>query len=82
VYELPDVGEIVALALAEDLGVPAEHLRSASAYGPRLLERDVTSSTVIDVDARFRGTVVARKDAVVAGLPLVAAVYDALSSAA
>ena len=81
-YELPDITEIVALALAEDLGVPAGQLRGASGVTGALLQRDVTTSTVIDSDARFSGTVVARQDAVVAGLPLVAAVFDTLSSAA
>ncbi len=81
-FELPDVTDIVALALAEDLGVPVERLRAAAGSTPSLLERDVTSSTIIDSDARFRGTVVAREDALVAGLQLVASVYSALSSAA
>jgi nicotinate-nucleotide pyrophosphorylase (carboxylating) len=82
VFELPDVSEIVALALAEDLGVVPEQLSAASRAGTSLLQRDVTTSTVIDSDARFSGTVVARQDGVVAGLPLVAAVFDTLSDAA
>jgi nicotinate-nucleotide pyrophosphorylase (carboxylating) len=82
VYELPDVTEIVALALAEDLGVPVDQLRTAAGADARLLERDVTTSTVIDRDARFRGTVVARHSAVVAGLPVVASVFDVLAKAA
>lgn len=81
-YELPDVTEIVALALAEDLGVAPEFLRPGAGASSRLLERDVTTSTVIDADARFRGTVVAREEALVAGLPMAAAVFETLSAAA
>jgi len=82
VFVLPDVTEIVALALAEDLGVPAERFVPGAGVTPGLLSRDVTSFSAIDPDARFSGRVVAREACVVAGLPLVPAVFDALSAAA
>lgn len=78
-YAVPDFHEIVALALAEDLGVPVDQLASA---GPALLERDVTSYSAVGLDARFAGRVVARQDAVVAGLPVAAAVFETLSASA
>ena len=81
-FVLPDVSAIVALALAEDLGVPAEHFAPGASATPGLLARDVTSSSAIDADARFSGRVVAREACVVAGLPVVHAVFDALSAAA
>ena len=81
-YELPDVTQIVALALAEDLGVAPELLRPGAGASSRLLERDATTSTVIDPDARFRGTVVVREESLVAGLPVAAAVFETLSAAA
>ncbi|MDR3687158.1 MAG: carboxylating nicotinate-nucleotide diphosphorylase [Coriobacteriia bacterium] len=82
VFALPDVTQIVALALAEDLGVPAERFALGAGVTPGLLARDVTSSSAIDPDARFSGRVVAREACVVAGLPLVQAVFDTLSVAA
>ena len=79
---LPDVTDIVALALAEDLGVEPSRLAPHGGGSPGLLERDVTSAGAIDPSARFAGHIVCREDAVVAGLPVVAAVFDALSAAA
>ena len=80
-FELPDITDIVALALAEDLGV------SPDAFAPGvvsadLLARDVTSFSAIGLDRRYSGRVVAREGAVVAGLPVAAAVFDTLSNAA
>ncbi len=79
-FELPDVTGIVAAALAEDLGVEREALAS-SEPSLALLERDVTTAPVVGFDARFFGTVVAREECVVAGLPVAAAVFEALSAA-
>lgn len=81
-FELPDITDIVAAALAEDLGVPAEAFLPGAGGSPDLLTRDVTSSSALDADAHFAGRIVCREEAVVAGLPVVAVVFDALSSAA
>ena len=78
----PDSSRIVALALAEDFGVAPERFGPSALGDPALLERDVTSFAAIGLDARFSGTIVARQACVVAGLPVVAGVYDALSAAA
>lgn len=81
-FALPDVTDIVAAALAEDLGVDAAGFLPGAAGNTALLDRDVTSSSVVEAGAHFGGRIVCREEAVVAGLPLVAAVFDALSSAA
>ena len=81
-FTLPDVTQIVALALAEDLGVDASDFLPGAGGSVGLLERDVTSFSAIGLDAHFSGRIVARETCVVAGLPLVAAVFDALSAAA
>ncbi len=81
-FELPDVHDIVALALAEDFGVEPARFAPHAAGSLSLLERDVTSATAIGFDARFTGRIVCREDAVVTGLPVVAAVYETLSLAA
>jgi len=79
---LPDVADIIALALAEDLGVDPSRFAPGATPHPDLLDRDVTSSSAIGPDARFSGRIVAREECVVAGLPVMAAVFDALSLAA
>ena len=79
---LPDVPDIVALALAEDLGVPAARFAPGAGVSSDLLARDVTSFSAIGLDARFAGRVVARQECVVAGLQVVHAVFDVLSVAA
>ena len=81
-FTLPDVSDIVALALAEDLGVSPERFSPGAAASPDLLADDVTSFSAVGIDRRFSGRVVAREDAVVAGLPVFASVFDALSIAA
>ena len=81
-YKLPDVSDIVALALAEDLGVAPERFAPHIAGSADLLAQDATSFSAIGTDRRYRGRVVAREEAVVAGLPVVAAVFEALSAAA
>jgi nicotinate-nucleotide pyrophosphorylase (carboxylating) len=82
VYTLPDIQDIVALSLAEDLGVSPAHFAITSPPDPSLLARDVTGFAAIDPDARFSGRIVARGPAVVAGLPVAAAVFEALSASA
>jgi nicotinate-nucleotide pyrophosphorylase (carboxylating) len=85
-FELPQIDDIVALALAEDLGVsPARFrrgLRVAAADESPLLLRDVTTSATLPRDAAFAGRVVAREASVVCGLPVLARVYEMLADAA
>lgn len=81
-FVLPDVSDIIALALAEDLGVGTERFAPGAAPSPELLGRDVTSSAVIGPDALFGGHIVAREACVICGLPVVAAVFERLSAAA
>lgn len=84
-FRLPDADEILALALAEDLGVPAARLlpgpRPARADEEPLLARDVTSSSVVAPDAFFEGRVVAREACVVCGLPVLARAFEMLAAA-
>jgi len=82
VFTLPDVGDIVTLALAEDLGVAPERIAPGALASHELLERDVTTSSVVGPDALFGGHIVAREGCVVCGLPVVGAVYERLSAAA
>ncbi len=90
---LPDISGVVASALAEDLGVEAGVFLSpavAPCDGPDvrcadLLARDVTTSSVLDVEAaRSTSTwiIAPRVDCVVCGLPVAAAVFETLSRCA
>lgn len=79
-YSFPDVSAIVELALAEDLGVPAERL--APGVGDLLLARDVTSDSVLPAGSSFSGAIVAREPLVVAGLPVAERVWSTLVQAA
>lgn len=81
-FQLPDISNIVAAALAEDLGVDVRRITDLDLANPRLLDRDVTSASVVGPDAHFSGTVTAREECVVCGLPVVAEVFAALSRAA
>jgi nicotinate-nucleotide pyrophosphorylase (carboxylating) len=85
-FELPPTDDIVALALAEDLGVsPARFrrgVRPAEDGEAPLLRRDVTTSAVLPPDAAFFGRVVAREACVVCGLHVLAQVYEMLTDAA
>jgi nicotinate-nucleotide pyrophosphorylase (carboxylating) len=80
VYSLPDIRDIVALALAEDLGVSPSCFAASASPDPSLLARDVTGFAAIDADARFSGRIVVRGPAVVAGLSVAAAVFEAFSA--
>jgi nicotinate-nucleotide pyrophosphorylase (carboxylating) len=86
VFELPESDAVIAAAFAEDLGVPAErfsHGVQVAADGETpLLSRDVTTSAILSSDAMFAGRVVAREASVVCGLPVLARVYEMLSTAA
>jgi nicotinate-nucleotide pyrophosphorylase (carboxylating) len=77
-YALPRIDDLVATALAEDLGVPPAGLLGG-AVGRELLERDATTSVLIPPDGVFRGVVVARSEGVVCGLPFAQAAWDMLS---
>ena len=74
----PAADDVIAAALAEDLGVSSASLLGGT-LGPELLERDVTSSAVIPADATFKGVVVARSACVVCGLPLAETAWTMLS---
>ncbi len=82
IFELPDSRDVVALALAEDLGVDPSWFLDAPPGLPDVLARDVTTWSLVAPETRFSGRIVARQDAVVCGMPVVAAVYDALCMAA
>jgi nicotinate-nucleotide pyrophosphorylase (carboxylating) len=74
---LPPVDEVVAAALAEDLGVETDALLAGA---PGLLARDVTGS-LLPSGSQFRGVVRARRDGVVCGLPVAARAFEMLAEA-
>lgn len=80
--EFPPSDEVIAAALAEDLGVASDRLLHPPLFGPDLLEADVTSSAVVPAHERFSGDVVARESGVVCGLPLVSRLFEILARAA
>lgn len=80
-FDVPFHDDVVASALAEDLGVPAARLLGGLSDSA-LLERDVTSLVAVDPGASFAGVITARDGGVVCGLPVVDSVYAMLSRAA
>jgi len=80
-FSMPPSDDVIASALAEDLGVAPERILEPRLAGPSLLRADVTSAAVIPEDAFFTGRIVCRQDAVVCGLPLVARLFDVLATA-
>ncbi|HET6352556.1 MAG TPA: carboxylating nicotinate-nucleotide diphosphorylase [Coriobacteriia bacterium] len=81
-FELPDASDVIAQALAEDLGVdPALFVPGAPAV-PGLLEHDVTTYSTVEDGTGFAGVVRARQSCVVCGLSVAAAVYERLSASA
>lgn len=80
--ELPSADDLLALALAEDLGVSVERILRPALGAEALLDRDVTSAATVPAHAVFSGAVVAREEAVVCGLPFVASVFELLVTAA
>jgi nicotinate-nucleotide pyrophosphorylase (carboxylating) len=80
-FDLPPSDELIASALAEDLGVTPARILDPALAGPDLLDRDVTSSTVVPADEPFTGRIVAREAGVVCGLPVVARLFELLSAA-
>ncbi len=80
-FHIPPHDDVVAAALAEDLGVPVAGLLGGMSDGA-LLDRDVTSMVALDANALFEGVITARSAGVVCGLPVVDSVYAMLSRAA
>lgn len=78
----PPGDDVIAAALAEDLGVALERILSAPLAGRDLLARDVTSAATVAAGTVFRGTIAAREDGVVCGLPYVARTFEMLARAA
>jgi nicotinate-nucleotide pyrophosphorylase (carboxylating) len=76
----PDADEVIAAALAEDLGVSALRLLDPRLASPDLLDADVTSTATVVV-AEVSGRVVMRSAGVVCGLPVVARLFELLSRA-
>jgi len=81
VFSLPEVSDAIARALAEDLGVSPRAFSASATPDPSLLERDVTSSSVLAAEARFEGRIVAREPMTVAGLPVAEEVWSTLARA-
>ena len=81
-FAVPDSAAIIGLALAEDLGVAPECFLPGARPWAGLLQRDATSASVLSAGARFSGVIVAREEAVVAGLPVMASVFATISAAA
>lgn len=81
-FDLPNADDLIAAALAEDLGVAAARILTPSAALPGLLDADVTSAASIPADDSFRGRIVARETAVTCGLPVAARVFELLGAAA
>lgn len=80
-HEIPPMERVVASALAEDLGVD-EAVFLSGAVTEGLLERDVTSASVIGEDEQFSGAIASRGPGVVCGLAVAAEVFERLSRAA
>ena len=77
------VDDVVARALAEDLGVSVGMFLAPGAGGaPGLLARDVTTASVVSGRAIFSGRIVARGDGVVCGIAVAKRVYVLLARAA
>jgi nicotinate-nucleotide pyrophosphorylase (carboxylating) len=81
-FDFPPSDDLIAAALAEDLGVAPERMLEPSLAGSALLDRDVTSSAVVPLGESFAGRIVARATGVVCGLPAAARVFELLASAA
>ena len=74
---LPRIDEIVAAALAEDLGVEADALLSGATG---LLDQDVTGS-LLPAGSQLRGVIHTREDGVICGLPIAERVFEMLAEA-
>ncbi|MRS12797.1 MAG: carboxylating nicotinate-nucleotide diphosphorylase [Actinobacteria bacterium] len=78
-FDLPPIDDLVARALAEDLGVATERVLTARGDSS-LLMRDATSSALALPDP-FCGAIVAREAGVVCGLPVAARAFEMLAEA-
>jgi nicotinate-nucleotide pyrophosphorylase (carboxylating) len=81
-FTVPPSDDVIAAALAEDLGVTPGRILDRSQAAAGLLDADVTSAATIGADTVFSGRIVARDAGVVCGLPLVARLYELLAAAA
>lgn len=77
---MPDADEVIAAALAEDLGVSALRILDPRLASPDLLDADVTSTATV-IAADVSGRVVMRSAGVVCGLPVVARLFELLARA-
>lgn len=77
---IPASDPLLAMALAEDLGMsPEVFLGRGGARSP--LDADVTTASTVSVEAVFAGHIAARDAGVVCGLPLVERVFTLLAQA-
>lgn len=80
--KMPQIDDLLAVALAEDLGVASERILRPKSGATPLLDADVTSASTIPAGDVFVGRIVAREPGVVCGLPAVARLYELLTEAA
>ncbi len=69
--------DLIARALAEDLGIEPERLTGTP--DPGVLERDITSAACIPASLTFRGHVVAREEGVICGLRIASRTFEMLA---
>lgn len=79
--EHPPSDDLLARALAEDLGVDPGFFLGQRTADPGILDRDVTSFATVPEDTEFIGRIVAREGGVICGLPLVEHAYRLLTAA-
>lgn len=77
----PPSDELLAMALAEDFGVPVSRILQPKPGDPDLLASDVTSHATVP-EGVFLGEVRARQAGVICGLPVAARVLELLAEAA
>lgn len=80
-FGLPASDDILARALAEDLGVEPGCFLGQCPADAAVLDADATSASTIPAGSVFDGRVVAREHGVVCGLPLVERTYQLLAAA-
>lgn len=80
-HGLPPSDDLIARALAEDLGVEAARFLGQMPADPAVLDADVTGAATVPDDAGFTGRIVAREAGVVCGLALVERTYQLLAAA-
>lgn len=78
----PPSDDLLATALAEDLGVTVDRILNPAPGAAPLLARDATSAATVPAGTLFAGRIVSRDAGVICGLPLVARVFELLTSAA